>query len=105
MGGGSIGCTEVILLIRNGCRDGCVKTVRTAEVMIWIMSVASELLGHLRILGDKEARGRVGRPSRGCGRMYRRQLRGRCTRRIDCSEASRGWWPHCASCTDGPTEV
>ena len=41
-----------------------------AEVMIWIMSVASEL-GHLLILGDKEARGRVGRPCRGCGRVYR----------------------------------
>ena len=41
-------------------------------------------LGHLLILGDKEARGRVGRPCRGCGRVYRRQLeqhRGRCTRR------------------------
>ena len=48
--------------------------------MIWIISVVSEL-GHLLILGDKEARGRVGRPCRGCGRVYRRQLeqRGRCT--------------------------
>ena len=48
--------------------------------MIWIISVVSEL-GHLLILGDKEARGRVGRPCRGCGWVYRRQLeqRGRCT--------------------------
>ena len=79
------------MLIRNGCRHGCVKTVRTAEVMIWIMSVASEL-GDLLISRDKEARGRVGRPSRGCGRVYRRQLehRGRCTRRTALRLAAAG---------------